>query len=35
MLAVMDLRNICFEKDVVIIRISDLLKTFTQKISSW
>ena len=35
MLAVMDLRNICFEKDVVIIRISDLLKTSTQKISSW
>ena len=29
-LAVMDLRNICFEKDVVIIRIGDLLKTSTQ-----
>ena len=30
-LAVMDLRNICFEKDVVVIRIRDLLKTSTQK----
>ena len=27
----MDLRNICFEKDVVIIRIGDLLKTSTQR----
>ena len=27
----MDLRNICFEKNVVIIRIGDLLKTSTQK----
>ena len=26
-LAVMDLRNICFEKDAVITRIGDLLKT--------
>ena len=31
LLAVMDLRNICFEKDVVIIRIIDLLETSTQK----
>ena len=31
LLAVMDLRNICFEKDVVIIRLIDLLKTSTQK----
>ena len=30
-LAVIDLRNICFEKDVVIIRIGDLLTTSTQK----
>ena len=30
-LAVMDLRNICFEKDVVIICIGNLLKTSTQK----
>ena len=29
-LAVMVLRNICFEKGVVIIRIGDLLKTFIQ-----
>ena len=30
MLAVMELRNICFEKNVVIIHIGDLLKTSTQ-----
>ena len=30
-LVVMDLRNICFEKDVLIIRIGDLLKTSTQR----
>ena len=30
-LAVKDLRNICFENDVVIIRLRDLLKTSTQK----
>ena len=30
-LTAMDLRNICFEKDVVIIRIGDFLKTSTQK----
>ena len=30
-LAVMDLTNICFEKDVVIFRIGDLLKTSIQK----
>ena len=28
--AVIDLRNICFEKDIVIIRIGDLLKTAPQ-----
>ena len=33
-LAVMDLRNICFEKDVVIICIGDLLNLYSE-ISSW
>ena len=31
MLAVMDFRKICFEKDVVIVCIGDLLKSFTEK----
>ena len=30
-IAVIDLRNICFEKDILIIRIGDLLKTAPQK----
>ena len=33
-LAVMDLRNICFEKDVVIICIGDLLNLYSE-ITSW